>query len=382
VLWRYYSDVGQRLRLKRSRFLTGGNALMAQLKMAIDQRQVPLWLNSPLRELIVEDGRVTGAIVVKEGVEYRVRARRGVILGAGGFERNGAMRQEYLGGNTNNPAWSAGLPSNTGDALTAGVGAGASTKATNNAWWAPVIWVPDEDRARPIFIERGLPGAIMVDRSGRRFTNEASSYHIVGREMKRLNTYEGPGAPYYMLFDSTFRSRYPMGPIIPLLPDFFIPKSLRKVMVKANSLEELAQKAGLPLDNLRETIARFNEFAATGVDLDFGRGSVPYDNLFGDARGRINPNLGSLVKAPFYALPVYPGDIGTCGGLRTDEVGAVLDESGKRIPGLYAVGNTAATVMGEAYPGAGSTLAGGMTFGYLAAQHAAKGEGSNTSPLL
>jgi 3-oxosteroid 1-dehydrogenase len=372
VLWRYYSDVGQRLRSRRPRFLTGGNALMARLKLALDRKGVPLWLNSPFRDLIVEGGRVTGAVVERDGVEYCVRTRRGVILAAGGFERNPALREAYLGRGSPNPDWSASQSCNTGDALVAAMNIGAATVRMQNAWWSPVLRIPGEDLARPLFVERALPGCIMVDSSGKRFTNEAASYHIVGREMVRLNrSDDAPGGPYHLLFDTLFRQRYPMGPIYPGIPNFLLSKAVQSTFMTAETWEELAAKIGVSANALCETIARFNENAAKGTDPDFGRGDTAYDKLFGDARVGANPNLGPLLKPPFYAMPVYPGDISTCGGIVTDEVGAVLDENSNRIPGLYAVGNTAATAMGFGYAGGGATLAPGMTFAFLAARHAA-----------
>ena len=373
VLWRYYSDVAQRVRSRRPRFLTGGNALIARMKLALDKKGIPLWLNSPFRDLIIENGRVTGAIVERDGTEYRIRARRGVILAAGGFERNQSLREQHLGRGSPDSSWSASQAYNTGDALVAAKRAGAGAVRLQNAWWAPALVIPGEEQARPLFVERALPGTIMVNNAGRRFANEAASYHIVGREMVRRNRSDDEaGGPYYILFDSLFRQRYPMGPVYPMFPNFLLPKAVQSIIVKADTWQELAQKIGLPADQLSETVRRFNEYAAKGTDPDFGRGDSAYDRLFGDPRVGANPNITPMLKAPFYALPVYPGDISTCGGLTTNEVGAVLDEQGHAIPGLYAVGNTAATAMGFGYPGGGATLGPGMTFAYLAAQHAAK----------
>ncbi len=369
VLWRYYSDVGQRLRSPRARFLTGGNALIGGLKLALDKRGVPLVLNAQLKELIVEDGRVVGAVVLSGKSEVRIRARKAVILAAGGFERNAELRSKHIGVRSLDPDWSGSQPNNTGDALVAAERVGAATERMNSAWWAPTVRVPGEDRARPLFFERGLPGAIIINQVGDRYMNEAASYHITGSEMMEKNRPEAPTSPSYVLMDATFRKRYPMGPLIPF-PDWLLPRNVRSIMIKANSWKEIAARIGVPADKLTATIERFNAFALAGKDLDFGRGDNAYDRYYGDPRAGINPNLAPLVTAPFYALEVNPGDIGTSGGLVTDETGAVLDQAGKRIAGLYAIGNTSASVMGRSYPGAGSTIAPAMTFGYVAAREA------------
>ncbi|PTD17049.1 FAD-dependent oxidoreductase [Sphingomonas fennica] len=367
VLWRYYSDIGQRLKSDRARFLTGGNALVARLKLALDKRHVPLWRKAPFADLIVEDGKVVGATVVKDGRVQRIRARKGVILAAGGFERNAELRGANLR-RSPDPDVSGGQPDNTGDTLLAAERAGAAVERLDSAWWAPTIKVPGEDRARPLFFERSLPGSIIVNQAGKRFTNEAASYHIVGKEMFEKNLPGAETTPAYVIFDATFRSKYPMGPVMPVFPDFTMRGEVKQIVTKANSIAELAEKLGLPADALVATVERFNENSRRGEDPDFGRGHQPYDRYYGDPKVQPNPNLLPLEKAPFYALPVNPGDIGTNGGLATDSHGAVLDKQGKRIPGLYAIGNTAASVMGRSYPGAGATIGPAMTFGYAAAR--------------
>ncbi|WP_093313188.1 FAD-dependent oxidoreductase [Sphingomonas jatrophae] len=368
VLWRYYSDVRQRVRSPRSRFLTSGNALIGRLWLALEARGVPLELNTALKDLIVENGRVVGAEVVSGGKAGIIRAARGVILAAGGYERNGRLRGEHL---TASPdaGWSGGQPYNEGDALVAATRIGAATERMDAAWWAPSVSVPGEDRARPLFFERGLPGAIIVNQAGERYTNEAASYHIVGSQMIACDRPGAGTAPSWVLFDQVFRARYPMGPVMPL-PDAFLSKEVRSILHKADSIDDLAQQIGVPPARLIATVERFNRFARNGKDEDFGRGDNPYDRYYGDPKAGLNPNLAPLAKPPFYALRVDPGDIGTSGGLVTDVNGAVLDTSGRPLPGLYAIGNTSSSVMGRAYPGAGATIAPAMTFGMLAAEHA------------
>lgn len=368
VLWRYYSDIPQRLRSKRSRFLVFGNAIAGHLKLAFDRDGGELWLNAPLRDLVRDDaGRISGAIVEHNGKPVEIRARHGVILGAGGFERNQAMRDKYLPGE-GRPEWSGGQEGNTGDAIEAGIRVGAAVDLMAEAWWAPTLSVPGEPRGRPLFYERALPGNIIVNQKGARFMNEARSYDIAGKAMIDTDRPEARTIPSWIVMDARFRRKYPMGPLIPLLPDWTLPRRFRSMYLKAPTLAALAGKMGIDPAALETTVARFNGFARSGVDADFERGGAAYDRYYGDQSVSPNPNLAPIDQAPFYALKVYPGDIGTKGGLATDEKARVLDETGAPIPGLYAIGNNAASVMGPAYPGAGSTLGPAMTFGFIAAE--------------
>jgi 3-oxosteroid 1-dehydrogenase len=182
-----------------------------------------------------------------------------------------------------------------------------------------------------------------------------------------------PGAgtqPSWVIFDHQFRHKYPMGPLLPLIPDALQPAGVRRILRKAETIEKLAGKIGLPAEALAATVSRFNADAAQGVDSEFDRGGPAYDKMYGDPRVQPNPTLAPILKAPFYAFPIYGGDIGTNGGIVTDEEARVLDEQDRVIRGLYAVGNNAASVMGESYPGAGVTLGPAMTFGYVAGRHA------------
>lgn len=367
VLWRYYSDIPQRLRSRRSRFLVFGNAIGGHLKNALNRYGGEMWLNAPLVRLVRDPaGRVEGAVIRKDCAEIWVRACRGVILGAGGFERNKEMRKAYLPGDSE-PEWSAGQEGNTGDAIRAGMDVGAATDLMDEAWWAPTVRVPGEERGRPLFYERALPGNIMVNQVGDRFMNEARSYDFAGKAMIEADRPEARSVPAWIILDARFRRKYPMGPLLPLFPDWTLPRKVRGMYAKAGSIGDLARKIGIQPARLEATVARVNEFARSGVDEDFGRGSAPYDRYYGDQSVTPNPNLAPINMAPFYALQVYPGDIGTKGGLATDERARVLDSEGHPIPGLYAIGNNSASVMGPAYPGAGSTLAPAMTFGYLGA---------------
>ena len=367
VLWRYYSDVPQRLRSRRSRYLVFGNAIAGHLKNALNRYGAEMWLEAPLVSLLrAADGPVEGAVIRHRGKELRVKARKGVILGAGGFERNGDMRERYLPGHTL-PEWSAGQENNTGDAIQAGLAIGAAADLMDEAWWAPTVRVPGEDRARPLFYERALPGNIIVNQNGDRYMNEARSYDVAGKAMIEADRPDAQSVPSWIILDARFRKKYPMGPLLPVFPDWMLPRKVQDMFVKAPTIAELARRIGIEPARLEATIARVNRFAKTGIDEDFARGSAPYDRYYGDLSVKPNPNLAPIDQAPFYALQVYPGDIGTKGGLAADEAGRVTDESGQPIPGLYAIGNNSGSVMGAAYPGAGSTLAPAMTFGYLSA---------------
>jgi 3-oxosteroid 1-dehydrogenase len=366
-LVRYWFDWPFRFRSGKDRRLTLGNALAGGLRLALNRRNVPLWLGSPMRDLIEQDGRVVGAIVSHEGKDLRIRARKGVVLAAGGFDKNQAMRDEFAP-NYRQAHLSGGTSGNTGDAIRAAAKHGAALRNMHSAWAAPVFYVPGEDRGRLCTIERALPGCIMVNQQGRRYLNEAASYHIVGQQMAAANV-RGEGTdPSWMVFDHTFRHKYPMGPLLPLVPDWAQNGMVKLALKRSGSLAGLAREIGADPATLEATVARFNGYAIKGEDPDFHRGEAAYDKMYGDPRNGPNPSLAPILKAPFYAFAIHPGDIGTNGGLVTDARARVLDENGKPIAGLYAIGNNAASAMGESYPGAGVTIGPAMTFGYIAAR--------------
>ena len=375
VMARYYLDLPQRYRTARDRRLTAGNSLLGQLRRALNRRKVPLMLGVALKELITEAGRVVGARVDYSGQRHTIRARRGVILGAGGFERNQSMREANLKTDgTTSALWSGSQANNTGDAITAAERIGARLEFMDCAWWAPAMRLADEDRARPMFVERALPGCMIVSQQGKRYMNESASYHVAGGEMMRLHSDACSTIPSWFVFDARYRSQYAVGPLLPGPPamDRAVKGGMRDVMKRGQTVEELAAATGLPAAALQHTFARFNEFAVKGEDPDFQRGVNGYDRYYGDPRSKPNPCLAPLEKAPFYAVKIFPGDIGTKGGVLTDENGCALDTNNAPIRGLYAIGNTSASVMGRTYPGAGTTLGPAMTFGYLAAHHAAQ----------
>jgi 3-oxosteroid 1-dehydrogenase len=363
-LARYWFDWPFRFRSGKDRRLTLGNALAGGLRLALKQQRVPLWLESPMQELVRDgEGRVTGAIIKRSGNEMRIGARKGVILAAGGFDKNQAMRDEFAP-DYRNALYSGGTSGNTGDSIRAGIDAGAETMNMQSAWAAPVFYVPGEDRGRLCTIERALPGCMMVNQAGKRYLNEAASYHIVGQQMARA---EGAN-PSWFVFDATYRHNYPVGPLMPIMRDWMQRGAVKQILKRGGTIAALAADMAVDPAALTATVARYNEFAVKGEDPDFHRGEATYDKMYGDPRVGPNPCLAPIAKAPFYAMPIYPGDIGTNGGLLTNDKAQVIDTAGQPIPGLYAIGNNAASAMGESYPGAGVTIGPALTFGYIAAR--------------
>ncbi|OCC23385.1 3-oxosteroid 1-dehydrogenase [Croceicoccus estronivorus] len=366
LVWRYVTDLGGRIRSMRSRRLTMGNALTGGLRKAMLDRDIPLWLNTPARELLAENGEVQGVIVERGDTSMRIHARCGVILASGGFEHNQALREQHLPQPTDE-SWSAASPANRGDMLHAAQAIGASTSLLDEAWWSPTITLPGEDRARALFTERSMPGAIVVNQAGHRFFNESTGYTAAAQAMF------APGnLPAYMIFDARYRREYPFGPLLPggMRLDWMQKRSVRNgLLAQAQSIADLARKLKLDPDALNATVERFNGFAQTGADADFRRGENSYDLIYGDVRVSPNPCLAPILEPPFYGVEIHAGDIGTKGGVACDEDARVLDGTGNPIPGLYAVGNVSASVTGRHYPGAGATLGPAMTFAFRAANH-------------
>lgn len=360
----YFADIPGRLKSKKSRRLTMGNALIGRLRRSLLDKHVPLWLSSPAKKLLIENGRVCGALIERQGTLVEVRANA-VVLASGGFEHNQELRERYLPKPTA-AAWSSASPANTGDMLLAALEVGADTHLMDEAWWGPSITLPGEDRSRQLFTERSMPGCIMVNKAGKRFFNESVAYTTAVQAMQK----EG-NTPAYVIFDSRYKREYPFGPLLPdaMHLNWMQPSRFKQILTQADSIEQLAGSLGVDRDGLNNTVARFNQFSAQGQDKDFQRGENAYDLLYGDVRISPNPCLAPILEAPFYAMEVFPGDIGTKGGLLTNQYAQVLDKAGKPIAGLYAIGNTAASVTGRYYPGAGATLGPAMTFGFVAAEH-------------
>jgi 3-oxosteroid 1-dehydrogenase len=361
-------------RVRRRQILTNGASLIAQmLKALIDltDGRPPLWTNAALEDLIVSDGRVAGVRVVLDGATLNVEARKGVLLAAGGFGHNKEMRRRYSGDQPNEAQWSIANAGDTGEVLQAAMRLGAKTDLLDEAWWLPSVFIANGGAAAAsLGSGRQRPGAIYVDSTGRRFCNESNSYVEVGKAM-----YANKAVPCWMIFDEGYVQRYvtSTNPLNPLKRNQQLPPELIEsgAVKRGNTIADLAREIELPAEKLAKTIQRFNQFAAKGLDPDFGRGQSAYNDCLGDPGFRPNAAVGALDRSPYYATRVFPADVGTCGGVVTNEHAQVLDEQDRVIEGLYATGNTTATVMGRTYPGAGASIASSMVFGYVAARHAA-----------
>ena len=357
---------------RRQVLLTNGASLIGQLlKVAVD-RGIPVWTGAPLEDLIVEDGRVAGVRTVRDGVPVSVQARRGVLISAGGFAHNREMRQRYGGDQPNEGKWSMSNPGDTGEAIQTAMALGAQTALMDEAWWLPS---PRTGRFGQSTLDqaRQRPRTIYVDGAGRRFVNESNSYMEVGKAMYARDK-TSRAVPCWLIFDDRYRKRYAH---VRSRPGYF-PKEMLESgkLQRAATLAELAELCGIDAGGLAETVDRFNEHARNGVDPDYGRGESAYNRSLGDPNRRVHPCLGPIDEPPYYACEVLPGDIGTCGGLVTDEHARVLDQHDRPIEGLYATGNSTATVMGRHYLGPGASIANTMVFGYLAARHALTRTGS------
>jgi 3-oxosteroid 1-dehydrogenase len=351
--------------VRRRRMATTGTALIGRLRLTLAEAGVDLWLSTPVTALGSRDGRVTGVEIERDGRVQRIEARSGVILATGGFDHDPELRAKYLP--TVDQDWSMGAPSNTGDGIRLGEQIGAALDLMDDAWWMPAIEQP-KGRLFPLVSERSMPGSIIVNQAGRRFTNESAPYVNFIHDQLRLERAEGGHVPVWFIMDQRARQRYNFAAIPAYQP---LPKSWYGIgtVHSSSTIEGLAAKIGVPAEALAATVERFNAAARRGRDDDFQRGDSAYDRYYGDPT-LPNPCLNELVKAPFYAAKVVPGDLGTKGGLLTDEHARVLKEDGSVVDGLYAVGNASASVMGNEYAGAGATIGPSLTFGWVAARHA------------
>lgn len=369
---RHFVDV---LRFGRGMHLVNGNALIARLLKSADKLGVRIMPATSAESLLTEGSRVVGTRAERRGEVLEIRARRGVVLACGGFPHDVARKATlFPHAPTGREHWSAAPESNTGDGIRLGEKAGGRmrTDLSDSGAWAPVSLVPHRDGSVgrfPHLIERAKPGLIMVRNDGRRFANEADSYHDV---MKALFAATPAGAPAeaWAICDRTFLKRYGLGRVRPY--PFPISPWLRSGYLKAGaSIEALAKACGISAAGLGATIESYNHFAARGEDPAFGRGDTPYNRVQGDMAHRPNPCVAPIESVPFYAVKIVAGSLGTFAGLDTDEHARVLDTESKPIDGLYAVGNDMASIMAGRYPSGGITLGPAMTFGYIAAHHAA-----------
>lgn len=367
--------------------VTSGNALAARLARSALDLNIPIHTGTAARELLLENGRVVGARVQGPQGELRIAARRGVVLACGGFSHDlERIRQAYphlrRGGEHLSP-----VPAgNTGDGARMAEAAGGRVEIRypQPAAWMPVSRVPMGKGRYGVFphlLDRYKPGIIGVLRDGRRFTNESNSYHDVGAALIRACEGQRETA-MWLICDRTAIAKYGLGyakpapmPLAPLLRSGYLQK--------AGTLAELAAKVGIDPHGLAETVRAHNAGARYGEDPEFGRGSTSFNRYLADPEHKPNPCVAPIERGPFYALKVIMGDLGTFDGIRTSVAGEVLDGQGAAIPGLYAVGNDRASVMGGSYPGAGITLGPIMTFGYITGRHLAwAGDEKNTKRYL
>ncbi|MDA4128421.1 MAG: FAD-dependent oxidoreductase [Thaumarchaeota archaeon] len=345
------------LRRRKPTTLSFGEALIGSLRKALFDRRVPLLLEHRATRLLTDRRRVMGVVARARKTTRTIWAKLGVILAAGGFEWNLSMKKRYLQAPSEN---SAGCDTNTGDGIRMGTGVGATTALMDEAWWFTLLLRPNDKRGWLVTSERTLPGSIMVNRAGKRFANESMNYNDLTKVMLLVNpeTYERDNIPSFLIFDSNHRRKYWFVNTPPGRP-------APRWVASADSIRGLASKLRINIDNLETTVKRFNQFVADGFDPEFHRGRGLYDRHWGDPSAR-NPTLGKISEPPFYGIRLLAGDIGTKGGLLTDHKGQVLDSGNKPIPGLYAAGNNAASVMGPGYAASGATLGPCITFGYLA----------------
>ena len=352
----------ERLGAPQPDLLTGGRALVGRFLAAMaDAPAVAAHLNTSLVELIADDGRVMGGVVECEGEGRVIRARRGVLLAAGGFERNAAMRAEYgVPGTTSDTM---GSPGSIGLAHRAAIAVGASTDLMDQAWWSPGLIHPDGRAAFALC----FTGGIFVNLAGRRFVNESVAYDRSGREILRAMADGTVSTPYWMVYDSRAGDQPPvMAPNVSFSPTSeYVAAGLWR---QADTLAELADEIDVPADNLTETVRRFNALAEQGDDEDFGRGREAFDRAFTNGASPLVP----IDAPPYRAAAFGVSDLGTKGGLCTDTDGRVLDAEDRPIPGLYAAGNTMAAVSGTTYPAGGNPIGASLLFSHRAALHMAR----------
>jgi 3-oxosteroid 1-dehydrogenase len=355
-------------KLTGKKWVTAGAALQGRMLQAALKAGVEFRTEAPVNELIVEQGRVVGVRTMKDGKPWTIGATRGVLLNAGGFSRNQKMRDKYIP--KTSAQWTNASKGDTGEIIEEAqrIGAAVSQMGERVGNQMTLPPVHKEDMLPMVQMDGSKPHAILVDQSAQRYLNEGGSYMEYGQNMLRRDK-DVPAIPSWMIVDDQYMSRYMFSGTMPgskKPQDWFDSGFLKK----ANTIADLALQCGLDPAALRATVDRFNGFVAKGVDEDFGRGARAYDRYLGDSY-KLHAALGTIEKGPFYAVQVWPGDVGTYGGVVTDVNARVLREDGSVIEGLYATGTTTASVMGQSYPGAGSSIGPSFTWGYVAAKHAA-----------
>ncbi|WP_124054461.1 FAD-dependent oxidoreductase [Arcanobacterium ihumii] len=366
-------------KLRGEKVVTMGAALTGAIMHNALKNGVEVKLETAIIDLIRDGDRVTGIVLEQRGRKIEVKANHGVILACGGFERNDEMRKKYQR-HPINGEWTVGVEGNTGDGIEIGVEHGAAISNMADAIWSPVIQLPQVKAFAPIVIDdverfivpdRSLPHTMIVNGKGKRFMNEALPYCTAGQGLYGGHFGKGEGdaenLPAWLIFDQQFRNKYMFSygylPIVDLPQEFYDSGAV----IKRDTIEELAEAINVPVVQLKETLDRFNSFARTGVDEDFHRGEDEHDRFYGNRYHKPNPSLGEIKKGPFYATGVYPGDIGTSGGLVIDTKARVTREDGSIIEGLYAAGNTTKSVIGHTYTAGGTSIGAAIAFGHVAA---------------
>jgi 3-oxosteroid 1-dehydrogenase len=344
---------------------SGGSLQGRMLQIAL-RLEIDIWTETALHDLDLTAGHVTGVQLNQNGRILHVAAPRGVLIAAGGFARNLAMRQQYHPHPTST-SWTKANPGDTGEVIEIMQRAGAGLGLMDQAWWIPTSIAPGEDPHHAV-LETSKPFSILVDAAGKRFANESASYMEVGQAMYTRNG-TVPCIPAWCIMDARARKFYIWGRTQPgKIPNRWLESGWMK---RADSIIGLAQACGIDPDGLQATVERFNGFCHTGADLDFHRGATAYNRYFGDPTIKPNPNLGPIEQGPFLAIPLVPGDAGTCGGALISEHAQVLRADGSVIDNLYAAGNSTASLSGPYYAGAGLSIGASSVFGYIAARTAA-----------
>jgi len=374
--------IGAKLTGKHLR--ANGGALQGRMLKLVLKAGIDILTETPVTELVAENGHVTGVVITPAGGTRRIEARHGVLINAGGFSHNLAMRETYQPkpASTRTNA----NPGDTGEMIQAMQALGAAVDCMDEAWWAltsinadgswPPGVVAKDGKIFPSIhhLDLSLPYLIMVDQDGNRFADESGAYMEIGQRMYQRQKQTGRAIPAWVIMDARNRKFYPWGAASPgTIPKEWLSSGYMKT---AATLGELAEICRIDPSGLARTVERFNGFCRTGVDEDFNRGGRAFDRAHGDATVKPNPNLGPIEQGPFYAVAMVPGDVGTAGGVVTDEFARVLRSDGGVIEGLYATGNCTASVVGRCYPAAGASIGASFVFGYIAAHHALNASGS------
>lgn len=363
--------------------VTAGQALQAQMLHAAVKAGTEIRLNAAVLQLIVDDGRVTGVVAEQDGVRQRIGARLGVLVNAGGFSRNQRMLDRHIPGTSAN--WSSTIDADTGEMIEEGLRIGAATAQMAERIGMQIALPPGSDR---MAVKAGMqndickPHAIVVDQTGVRYARESSSHPAFSERMLERNR-QAPAVPSWMIFDSQYLRKYMLAGTMPgsKKPQAWTESNFLR---RGDTLETLATACGIDGATLAGTVARFNGFVRQGRDDDFQRGESPYDHWVGDPLHAPSNTLGAIEEGPFYAVQLYPGDVGTFGGLVTDVHARVLRPDGSAIAGLYATGTSTASVMGGVEPGPGGSIGPSFTWGYVAARHvldSAAARSSTTAPV-